>query len=192
MKYTWDEADLVWSVPTIAQILKAIARRLGSAKVNVVAHSLGARGAVQALCRLSGDGKKNPLVNKLVLLAPDIDRDTFRRELPALRRTTRGITVYVSENDMALKLSNDVHGHPRLGEAGELLSLFKGVETVDISPIGMRRFSGHLYHLFNPEVNADLSQLLFKGTPASRRPGLQRAEREGRTYWKMVPDKTTQ
>ena len=187
LKYTWDEADLVWSVSYLSKVVKSIARRIGRAKIDVVAHSLGARGAVHALSQLVHSEKKMPLVNELLLLAPDIDRDTFKHELPALHRIAKRITVYVSENDKALKLSNDVHGHPRLGEAGEFLSIYKRMETIDISLLGMRRFSGHLYHLFSPEVNKDLSRLLRLGWPASRRPGLQFAEQNGRPYWRMLP-----
>jgi esterase/lipase superfamily enzyme len=188
LKYTWDESDLVWSVPRIAQLLKAITRRTGSEDVDVVAHSLGARGAVMALSRLSCRAPDVPLINELVLVAPDVDTDVFRQELPAVRRLTRRVTIYVSENDKALKLSNDVHGYPRLGEAGEHLSVFKGVETIDLSRVGTRRFSGHLYHLFHPAVIQDLTRLLHTGEPAAERPGLRAAEREGRPYWRMMPE----
>jgi esterase/lipase superfamily enzyme len=188
LKYTWDESDLVWSVPHIAQILKAITRRAGSDPVDVVAHSLGARGAVMALSRLSCRKPGAPLINELVLVAPDIDTDVFRQELPAVRRLTRRVTIYVSANDKALKLSRDVHGYPRLGEAGEQLSVFNGVETIDLSLLGTRRFSGHLYHLFNPAVIQDLTRLLHTGKPAAQRPGLHPAEKDGRPYWRMVPE----
>lgn len=188
LKYTWDESDLVWSVPRIAQVLKAITRRAGGEPVDVVAHSLGARGAVMALSRLSCRKPGAPLINELVLVAPDIDTDVFRQELPAIRRLTRRITIYVSANDKALKLSHDVHGYPRLGEAGEQLSVFNGVETIDLSLVGKRRFSGHLYHLFNPAVIQDLTRLLHTGKPAAERPGLHPAERDGRPYWRMMPE----
>ena len=188
LKYTWDESDLVWSVPSIAQVLKAITRRTGSEHVDVVAHSLGARGAVMALSRLSCRAPDVPLINELVLVAPDVDTDVFRQELPAIRRLTRRVTIYVSANDRALKVSNDLHGYPRLGEAGENLSVFKGVETIDLSQVGTRRLSGHLYHLFHPAVIQDLTRLLHTGKPAAERPGIQAAERDGRTYWRMMPE----
>jgi len=188
LKYTWDEADLVWSVPHMAEFFEDLVEKSGNGKLDIVAHSLGARGAVQALVRLAYREQAGPLLNELVLIAPDIDADIFRHELPLLQGMAKRITVYVSENDKALKLSNEVHGYPRLGEAGDNLTIVEGVETVDISFISIRRLSGHLYHLFNKEVIEDLKLLLHDGTPAERRPGLKKLEHDGLEYWQLLPD----
>jgi esterase/lipase superfamily enzyme len=188
LKYTWDEADLVWSVPHMVQFFEEIAKRAGSAKVDVVAHSLGARGAVQALARIGFSTSAVSIVNELVLVAPDMDSDIFRQELPLIRRTANRITVYASENDNALKLSHEVHGYPRLGMSGEYLTVLQEVETIDLSLIGIRKISGHLYHLFNPEVINDLTTLLHTGAPAEKRPSLKTMERNGLPYWQMMPE----
>ena len=183
LKYTWDEADLVWSVPHIATFLERIVSISGAGSVDVVAHSLGARGIVQALIRLSYRNSGRMILNELVLIAPDIDTDMFRQELTQLKSVVRRVTVYVSENDKALKLSQEVHGYPRLGQGGEHLAIFTDVESIDISGIGLRRFSGHIYHLFNPEVINDLTELLKTGKPAAERSRLKAAQKEGLDYW---------
>lgn len=188
LKYTWDEADLVWSVPHIARFLEQVISDTGEGKVDVVAHSLGARGIVQALVPLSYRTNDRLILNELVLIAPDIDTDIFRQELDQLKRVVRRITVYVSENDKALKLSQEVHGYPRLGQAGEHLAIFDEVESIDISAIGTRRFSGHIYHLFNPEVIDDLTELLKTGKSAAQRSRLKAARKEGLQYWVLKPD----
>jgi len=125
------------------------------------------------------------ILNELVLIAPDIDTDIFRQELPLVRKTATRITVYASDNDKALKLSHEVHGYPRLGLAGEHLAVLDGVETIDISHVGTRRFSGHIYHLFNPDVIEDLTQLLHTGKPADQRPALETVENNGLPYWRL-------
>lgn len=183
LKYTWDEADLVWSVPHIATFLERVVSISGDGKVDVVAHSLGARGIVQALIRLSYRNSGRLLLNELVLIAPDIDTDIFRQELAQLKSVVKRVTIYVSENDKALKLSQEVHGYPRLGQGGEQLTIFEEVESIDISAIGVRRFSGHIYHLFNPEVIDDLTELLRTGKPAAERTRLKAAQKEGLHYW---------
>jgi esterase/lipase superfamily enzyme len=188
LKYTWDESDLVWSVPHIAQFIEEVVKRAGKRKVDVVAHSLGARGVVQALNRLAYNKPPNVILNELVLIAPDIDTDIFRQELPVIKSSVNRLTVYVSENDKALRLSHEVHGYPRLGEAGENLTIFEGVETIDISEISNRRISGHLYHLFNPEVIEDLTQLLHTGLSASRRSSLKIERNNDLPYWQMMTD----
>lgn len=186
LKYTWDEADLEWSVTYIAQFIEEVVKRAGNKKVDVVAHSLGARGAMQALARLTYNKPKSAILNELVLIAPDIDTDVFRQELPAIKNAVNRVTVYVSKNDKALKLSQEVHGYPRLGEAGDNLKVFAGVETIDISELNSRRVSGHLYHLFNPEVIEDLTQLLHTGEAASLRPLLKTVSHDDLPYWQMV------
>ncbi len=186
-KYTWDEADLVWSVPYMADFLKDLARRTGPGGTDIVAHSLGARGAFQALTRIAWQNQDTTLFEELVLIAPDIDVDTFRHDLPLLKKIVNRITIYVSENDKALKLSREVHGYPRLGEAGASLTTFAGVETIDISLISLQRISGHVYHLSNKAVIDDLGLLLRANTPADDRPGLERRKQAGITYWQMMP-----
>lgn len=187
LKYTWDEADLVWSVPHIVRFLEELIARTGNNKIDLVAHSLGARGAVQALVRMAYREREGSLINELVLIAPDIDTDMFRQELPLLESVVNRTTVYVSDNDKALRLSQEVHGYPRLGQAGENLQVLDGVETIDISSISTRRISGHLYHLFNPEVISDLTLLLHSGQSAGERPNLQPASQNGLPYWQMAP-----
>jgi esterase/lipase superfamily enzyme len=185
LKYTWDEADLTWSVPYLIQFINEIVMRAGKGKVDVVAHSLGARGAVQALARMAYRESAASILNELVLIAPDVDTDIFRQEFPLVRKTVGRITVYASDNDKPLKLSHDVHGYPRLGMAGEHLAVMDGVETIDISPVGTRRFSGHIYHLFNPEVIEDLTRLLHRGEPAAQRPGLETVDNNGIPSWRL-------
>ena len=185
LKYSWDESDLFWSVPYLAWFIEEIVGRGGEGKIDVVAHSLGARGAVQALARMAYREPATPILDDLVLVAPDIDTDIFRQELPLVRKVAGRITLYASENDTPLKLSEEVHGYPRLGMAGEHLAVLEGVETIDVPAAGTRRLSGHIYHLFNEEVMADLALLLHTGEPAGRRPGLELMEKSGVPYWRM-------
>jgi esterase/lipase superfamily enzyme len=185
LKYTWDESNLIWSVPYLTDTIDEIVKRAGKGKVDVVAHSLGARGAVQALSRMAYRETAAPVLNELVLIAPDIDTDIFRQELPLLKKMAGRITLYASDKDKPLKLSHELHGYPRLGMAGEYLTVLEGVETVDISRVNTRRFSGHIYHLFNPEVIEDLTQLLHTGETAAKRPGLQYVDNKGMPYWQL-------
>jgi esterase/lipase superfamily enzyme len=63
LKYTWDESDLVWSVPYMADFLSEIIKQAGEKKIDVVAHSLGARGMIQALVRLASEKPGVRLIN---------------------------------------------------------------------------------------------------------------------------------
>ena len=184
LNYTLDEADLTWSIYPLEQLLSKLVRRFGAGRIDVVGHSLGGRGVVNALSRMARHGPA-PLINELVLIAPDMDSEIFGQLLPEIRPLIRRITLYASENDHALRLSREVHGYPRLGEGGELLSVFPGMETIDISGLRTRVPSGHIYHLFNPKVGNDIMRLLDEGTPAAERPGLVSDEKNGIEFWRM-------
>ena len=183
--YVSDQADVEWSVPFLADLIGQLGDRLGGDNVQVLAHSLGSRGATFALQRLRSNGGRQPAISRLILLAPDFDSQTFVDMLPEISPMAGGITLYASENDTPLKASRKLSGYPRLGEAGEYLTVVKGMETIDVSPAGLYQILGHEYFYFNPRVTADLVALLVGGKPPGERPGLRRKARDGIPYWEI-------
>jgi esterase/lipase superfamily enzyme len=123
-----------------------------------------------------------------VLLAPDFDSETFVDLLPRLVSLASKITLYASRNDTPLKVSRQLNGHPRLGEAGEFLTVVDGIETIDVSPVGRYQILGHEYFYFHPRVAADLVLLLSSGARAAERPTLRSKRRDGGSYWEIVED----
>jgi esterase/lipase superfamily enzyme len=184
--YLPDLVDVEWSVPFLATFLSNTADRVDGRNVHVLAHSMGSRGVLFALQRLGADSPQRPLINQLVLLAPDFDSQTFVDLLPRLVPLTGNITLYVSSNDTPLKASRQLNGHPRLGEAGEFLTVVEDVETIDVSPVGRYQILGHEYFYFHPRVSADLVTLLSSGARATERPSLRSNKRHGVTYWQMA------
>ena len=75
-----------------------------------------------------------------------------------------------------------VHGHPRLGQAGEHLEGLNGVEIIDLSDIPIRVPSGHVYHLYQSIVTEDLVQLINENQPAARRTSLKQV---GENQWRL-------
>jgi len=175
--YTHDEADLYWSVYSLREVLADMINRFGTGNTNIVAHSLGTRGVMLALVLMAQAHKEDePLLNQVVLIAPDIDVDIFKQYLPLIRPLTRNITVYVSSKDSPLALSRQVHGYPRLGEAGEHLQGLKGIEIIDLSDIPIRAPSGHVYHLNQDIVVEDLIQIINENKPATQRRNLKQRD----------------
>lgn len=169
--YTHDEADLYWSVPDLADTIIKLEQRFGTMNVDVVGHSLGARGVVLALYEVASR-QPDIRLGHVVLLAPDMDFDIFARMLPRIEPIVDSLTVYVASGDKPLALSRQVHGYPRLGEAGNDVSRIKGVEVIDLSDLPGNSPTGHLYHIYSPDVGADLQQLLNAGKLAGERSGL--------------------
>lgn len=186
--YLPDQVNVEWSVPFLTSLLATLADRIGAQNTQVLAHSMGSRGALFALQRLGADLERRPVINRLVLLAPDFDSETFVDLLPRLEPMAGDITLYASGNDTPLKASRQLNGHPRLGEAGEYLTVVEGMETIDVSPVGRYQILGHEYFYFHPKVAADLIVLLSSGKSAAQRPTLRAMERNGIAYWEIVGD----
>jgi len=187
--YIPDQADVEWSVGYLAQTLTQLAERFDPERVQVLAHSLGSRGAVFALERLRAEREQRPVIGPLILMAPDFDAQAFVERLPALLPLTTGITLYASSNDTPLKVSRQLHASPRLGEAGEFLTVAAGLQTLDVSALGRYQVLGHEYFLFHPVVAADLAALIGDGQGAARRPGLRTVRRNGLIYWELLGER---
>lgn len=181
LNYTHDEADLYWSVLDLAETIVALEERFGPGQLNLAGHSLGGRGMVLAIHDVAAQ-RPDVRIGDVVLLAPDMDFDVFTRLLPRIRPIVRSITIYVASGDRPLALSERVHGYPRLGQAGNDASRLEGIEVIDLSDLQVRSPTGHLYHVYNEEVGADMSQLLDEGLPAASRRNMVQA---GPNLWRL-------
>ena len=80
--YLEDENNSEWSVPDLRDFLADLARRAGDGEISLVAHSMGNRVATRALARLLTEQPTlAPRFRELLLIAPDLDVDIYRREL---------------------------------------------------------------------------------------------------------------
>lgn len=118
----------------------------------------------------------------VVLLAPDMDFDSFSRLLPRMRPIVRSTSVHVTKTARPPALSESMHGYPCLSQSGNDVARLEGVDVIDPSDLQVRGPSGHLYRVSNDVVGADLDQLLNQGLPpASRRNSL----RKGPNLWRL-------
>lgn len=181
--YTQDEADLFWSLPDLADTIIDLEKRFGAGTVDVIGHSLGARGVVLALAEVAN---RHPGIRlgHVVLLAPDVDFAIFERILPRIAPIAESMTVYATTGDRPLALSAQLHGYPRLGESGNDVSGLAGVEVIDLSDLPSEGPTGHLYHIYSSAVGADLRRLLNAGERADARRGLMA---QGRNLWRLRP-----
>jgi Alpha/beta hydrolase of unknown function (DUF900) len=181
INYAHDEADLYWSVPDIAEAIIEMENYLDGRPMNLIGHSLGARGLLFALVDISNRDVDLHIGN-VVLLASDVDFGIFQKYLPRVRGLAERITIYTSDSDRPLAISQQFHGYPRLGETGNDVASLGDVEVIDVSDLPVMSPTGHLYHIYNPEVGADLNQLLDQHMPASERQNLRKV---GENLWRL-------
>jgi esterase/lipase superfamily enzyme len=123
----------------------------------------------------------------VVLAAPDIDAEVFRRDLaPAITQIARRVTLYASSNDQALLASRTLHAYPRAGESGANLVVAPGIDTIDVSAVDTSLL-GHSYYGDNNSIIADLYHLVHDALPPGQRERLQAANLSGLPYWVFVP-----
>ena len=170
-KYTVDEANVEWTEANLQLFFEQFATDSNADEIFVIAHSMGSRAATRALLallkaqpRLAGKYKE------IVLAAPDIDADVFKRSIvPGFTALSHPVTLYASSEDKALMASKGVHGSPRAGNSGPLIVLAPGLETVDATTVDTN-FLGHSYFVESRVLLTDMSLLLEERTPVSRDP----------------------
>lgn len=184
LRYAVDETNVAWSTPHLKEFLLAVARRSGAKSVNLIAHSMGNRALTAALHALSYRLKDEPpLFREVVLTAPDIDADVFKRDIaPAIVKTASRVTLYASSNDEALRVSREIHGYPRAGDSGRNVVVMPGMDTIDVSTVDTSLI-GHSYYGSNDTVLGDLIDLINQSKPPHERRWLRPVRAGELSYW---------
>lgn len=142
--YLADRDASDFSRAALADLLRLLTKgRSASDAVPVLAHSMGARLTMETLVQLRLAGRDDVLDRiEVILAAPDIDIDLFRAQMVSLGPMKHPITVLVSSDDLALKLSSRLSARRiRLGlvdvrdPAVQRLAVATGIRIVDITDI---------------------------------------------------------
>ncbi|GAB2766942.1 hypothetical protein GCM10010465_10460 [Actinomadura fibrosa] len=185
--YTNDEANISWAQANIKTFLEDYLTKSTADEIYLIAHSMGNRGLTGALLELL---KEQPhlktRIKEVILAAPDIDADVFKRDIaPKMAELTQNpVTLYVSEDDVALKASKLAHGYPRAGDVSDGLVLIEGIETVDASGIDTS-FLGHSYFAESHSIISDIFDLIKTGRRAEKRKILKKILETNPDYWKV-------
>lgn len=185
--YPIDENNAAWTVGHLKQFLTELVRDSDAKSIHVVAHSMGNRAMTAALQQMSLKNiEAAPLFDRVVLAAPDVDADLFRKDLaPALVQVAKQITLYASSDDQALIASKQVHGYPRAGETGDHLVIVPGVDTIDVSGIDLSLL-GHSYYGDSELILRDLFDVILSKLPAPKRSTLVSRNLKSQVYWQLA------
>jgi esterase/lipase superfamily enzyme len=149
LQYPYDRESAFYSRDFLELNLRAIARDLGTTRIDILAHSMGTLLTLEAVrqAAIRGDGSFGGKLRNIILAAPDVDLDVFRTQM---RQIKRPVTVFVSADDRALAFSRRFAGDKtRLGAVSaqdteviaDLARL--GARIIDISGV---ETSGQLKH----------------------------------------------
>jgi len=177
--YAYDEDSNVWSEPHLYELVNAIAEAGPELQLDFAAHSMGNRMLLQML-REMALAHSNLRIGAAIFAAPDMAQDVFRDQIRIARKIGGIRTLYASEYDRAILISQSYHQAPRAGSGGTDILVTGGVESVDT------RLGGHSYVFDEPKAIQDFSEIVNRETAAASR-GLQAHEKAGVPYWVILP-----
>jgi len=196
--YTVDEQNAEWSVSDMKAVLASLATVAPGAPIYVIAHSMGNRVLTRGFKALfDEDRSTRRAFSQVVLAAPDLDADVFRRDIaPSILGRPGGprVTLYASSNDKALMASRDLHGgYRRLGESGKDLVVMPDLDTVDASDV-RTEFLGHSYFGDSGTVLSDLVYLIHERLRPQERErfSLDPVKNLAIVYWRFKPHPASQ
>ncbi len=148
--YVADKDSAAFARDDLATVLAELSQN--GVRPTILAHSMGAWLAVEAVRQLSLMGKRDVVrsIDQLVLAAPDIDIDLLRKQLSVTDRLAKPIVVLASKDDIALALSKRLAGSA--ATAGSLdiddprtreLALKENLDIVDISTVPSLNGTNH-------------------------------------------------
>jgi esterase/lipase superfamily enzyme len=181
--YIRDGANALNSADHLARFLSGVAGQHPGWKIQLIAHSMGSQVVTRALEELDRD---SPSIHfgQVIFVAPDLDVRPFRRTgLHLIKRHSDRVTVYASNEDVALKASRALVGVWRLGLGGDSLVVLPDMDTIDATNVrtdwlghGPFGSEGFLY---------DLAGLLNEGRGPPRQ--LLRVPRGQLAFWRFRP-----
>ncbi|MCW2273723.1 alpha/beta hydrolase [Rhodoblastus acidophilus] len=177
--YAYDEDSSGWSQPHFADFVRAFAEAAPDIQLDFVAHSMGNRILLQTL-REYGQYRANLRIGAAVFAAPDVAQDIFVEQTQRARDIATFRTLYASEYDHAILISESYHKAPRAGSGGANTLVMQGVESVDA------RLSGHSYLFDEAKAMKDFKQILNEASAAAAR-GLEARAKGAQTYWIIEP-----
>ena len=174
--YNYDRESANYSRSELAAVIRAAASSPAVSDVTIMAHSMGGWLAVESLRQIAlQDGRIPAKVSNLILASPDLDIDVFRKQVLEIGPKRPHITLFVSRNDRALRLSRLLSGRmTRLGAVDitkepylSQLESAKGLTVLDLSALQNGDRLNHTKFATSPDMVQLLGDRLIKGQPVS-------------------------
>lgn len=174
--YRGDQDRSIAAAPYLEEFLDIIVDETGIDRVNIIAHSMGNRILTKALedyatsyLERHGEGD---IEFRIVLVAGDVDREIFDSVTGVLDNLKANVTIYTSDADRALHVSELVNQKLRLGDTdGDKPYIRRNefYETVDATGVATELFGlGHNYYSDNPFILGDMLCAMAEANPEDR------------------------
>jgi esterase/lipase superfamily enzyme len=156
-RYGHDARSARQNAPELVAALLALRAFAPNTELDIFAHSLGTRVVAMAIPHFPA--KTGNVVRNVVLAAPDMTLDDYRKAIARVPGPVKRITLYVSHRDRALLLSEIIHLHRRLGQITHWQNALANTEVVDASAASSGP-DGHGYAINVPALIGDIGLTL--------------------------------
>jgi len=137
--YGYDRDSAMWSRDALEQVLTGLIASPATARIHVVAHSIGSMPTMEALRQIYAR-QGTPAADRIgavVFASPDLDMDVFTSSVARIGELSGKITVISATNDRALALSGFLAGGiTRVGAAEHETLKRLGLTVIDASREG--------------------------------------------------------
>jgi esterase/lipase superfamily enzyme len=187
--YVADSATLRASELELEEFVGTILDNPATERVNILAHSMGNQALLRVMERLRhkrGDVDIGRIVN-IILAAPDVDIDEFRKLASVYTSVARRTTLYISSKDLALKSSGILNDYPRAGLIPPV-TIVPGIDSIEVSGVDLTVL-GHSYFAEAAPVLYDMKVLLKSNQGPEQRIRLIKKTENARNqvYWAIRP-----
>lgn len=197
--YVGDVDTAMGMARNLRELVRTLETETEAERIHIIGYSAGTRLVSRTLEQMAllnrdrsqGAYRYGSRLENVFLVSSDVDRSVFGAYLAdGILEVSRHLIIYASEKDEALKISEAITGHQRLGEAlpaesvpPSLAQLLKSradrISYIDVSQAPkVGAGNGHGYFRGSPWVSSDLMvKLMYRLDPEVR--GLVRDPRTG-------------
>ncbi|MEM5516593.1 alpha/beta hydrolase [Henriciella sp. AS95] len=174
--YRGDQDRSLAAAPYLEEFLDLIIENADIDRINIVAHSMGNRILTKALEDYAADylerHGEDDIEFRIILVAADVDREIFDQVTGVLDNLKANVTIYTSDADRALHVSEIVNKKLRLGDTDgnkPYIRRNEFYETVDATGVATELFGlGHNYYSDNPFILGDMLCAMAEAAPEER------------------------
>jgi esterase/lipase superfamily enzyme len=197
--YVGDVDTAMGMARNLRELVRTLETKTKAERIHIIGYSAGTRLVSRTLEQMAllnrdrpeGDYRYGSRLENVFLVSSDVDRSVFGAYLAdGILDVSRHLIIYASAKDEALRISEGITGHQRLGEAlaadavpPALAQLLKSradrISYIDVSAApNIESGNGHGYFRGSPWVSSDLMvKLMYRLDPEVR--GLVRDPRTG-------------
>ncbi len=173
LQYGYDHESASYSRDSLERVLQALVNDPNVKEISILAHSMGNWVTLESLRQMAIRDRGLPKkIQNIMLAAPDVDFDVFRRQIAEMGVRPSLFTLFVSRDDEALAVSRRIWGDkPRLGAVNTNADPYRAaldqerVQVVDLTEIasGGGDSLGHTKFAEAPQVVQSIGARLATG-----------------------------